>query len=439
MDFAPKTSVGRRKNPCRSSLRLVWLALLVPVTAVFIWRGPLRGLRDGYDFAMLYAASGAWCRGENPYRYEPVIQGLRASGGDRKHRLTRESLISVYPPTLFPLLAPLSYTSWSVARTLWLVINLGATVTVGLSLIRLVDAARSPPTTLVLIVILLAWAPLHTAIAVGQTSVTVMAVVLSALVTSRNRPMLVGGLLGAATALKPQLGGIFLLYLVLRRRWRALCWSALFLATILLIGLTQLNRSESAQGWYEDWMNNMQTFAHGEGDSSPRNPNAFQTINLHYLLHTYTANRTVVRVCVYAIGAVLGALAIGLGLTSRNPEDDPALLSLLGVLSLLMVYHRFYDAVLLLLPAAWVVSRVMGGRVRAWDGASIVMLAFFLAPGAAILGKRARDGLVSADISATWWWRCLVMPHQVWALCGLCVCLLGWMVLRHREADGVRQ
>ena len=93
------------------------------------------------------------------------------------------------------------------------------------------------------------------------------------------------------------------------------------------------------------------------------------------------------------------------------------------MISLSAIYHRFYDATLLLAPLAW--------SLASWNGkhkapARIVFLFVmpFLIPGAVALQEtaRARDWL--ATLNGAWWWNTLVLPHQVWAIALLAICLV---------------
>jgi len=277
--------------------------------------------------------------------------------------------------------------------------------------------------------------------------------------------VMAGALLGLAVAIKPQMGGLFVLYLLLRRHWKATAWASAVVAVIVLIGLVRL---QGTAGWIGDLKENLRSFRFGGiGDPSQSNCFAYQLINLHYLLHTFIDSRVLVNALVYIVTGVSALFAVAMALKGSNtwkqqrnrrnikPRKVPvpvlleplkskqiatefSLLSVLAVLSLLVVYHRFYDATLLFIPLVWVATRFVQKPLGVVFWVSVIMLLPFLVPGPAMLYLLVREGMVSPMVSNSWWWRSLVMPHEVWALCGLLACLLWTMAVeqaKHREAE----
>lgn len=249
-----------------------------------------------------------------------------------------------------------------------------------------------------------------------------------------------GLLLGLGLALKPQIAGVIWLLLAWRGRWRCALTGAMVAACLGAIGTAWL--------WFNDvaWLaalraNLADNAVGGSGDPTAANPLRFQLINLHHLLAVLIGDdRAAIDwgVRIAAAMFVLPALALARRRGDRDARDgDLLLLGVLGAVSLLAVYHRPYDAVLLLPAAAWSVRegwlacRCARGRLALL---SLPALAVFLLPGAALPHRLAESGLVPAAIARTWFWQAVVMPHQVWALLLLALLWLAALVFQSSSA-----
>jgi hypothetical protein len=100
-------------------------------------------------------------------------------------------------------------------------------------------------------------------------------------------------------------------------------------------------------------------------------------------------------------------------------------LSAIAIASLLPVYHRFYDAALLVLPLCWVF--VSFRKARMLGSLSLMLVLPFLIPGGTILDSMERSGRIPPTLAGRWWWEVIVVPHQVWMLFFLAVLLLKEM------------
>ena len=144
----------------------------------------------------------------------------RTEGFRRRIRLRALSLVT-----------PFSLLSWNAAYALWLAVNLALFVVMLLALVALAGLSFREPSGILLVAATLALAPFHTGIVTGN--VTWLAVELSviAIWSARRRHDLAAGfLLAVAAGLKPQIGLCFLLYYLLRRRWRVTGAAAAVLA-----------------------------------------------------------------------------------------------------------------------------------------------------------------------------------------------------------------
>jgi hypothetical protein len=139
-------------------------------------------------------------------------------------------------------------------------------------------------------------------------------------------------------------------------------------------------------------------------------------------MYSITGRSSSANLLAFLIGGCL--ICTWLYLVMKN-QRTPELLSLgaIAAIALLPVYHRFYDASLLALPLCWCMTRTVG-RPQAPAKVALILMTPFLLPGAAFLQQLAAQGQIPDSATQSWWWSCLVMPHETWTLLLLCVLLL---------------
>src|SRR6185503_18584336 len=98
----------------------------------------------------------------------------------------------------------------------------------------------------------------------------------------------------------------------------------------------------------------------GQGDPTTANPMRHQLLNLHVALHSFIENRMTVSLLVLLACAALASLFFRFWIWNFEERRNDLLLafSMVSVLTLMVVYHRFYDGVLLLFPLAWAIGAV---------------------------------------------------------------------------------
>ena len=201
--------------------RLLNLGLVVLLLGVGVLSFD-RASRGRYDFHHFYRdARHVWERRElNPNLTDPVPE--------------RRRQLPFYLPVVALALSPLTAFGWLPAALLWSAAQVAA---LGYSLTILrrwfaEGAAPPPPVVGFILAILLALPALAEAGKFNQLSYFVLVLVLGAVrALDRARPLAAGALLGAAAVLK-LLPGVFLLWLLLKRRWRAA--GAMVAATVIL-------------------------------------------------------------------------------------------------------------------------------------------------------------------------------------------------------------
>jgi hypothetical protein len=186
-------------------------------------------------------------------------------------------------------------------------------------------------------------------------------------------------------AVKPQIGGLIVLYLLLQRiHWRyALLALAGALALLLSAGLILSQRPRSA-----DWLSTLRANLSatlspgGSADPRPANQQAIGDINLQALTSIFFTDARRFNPIAYSIFAVLLATWIAAVLRANaGPDIHLLALGALSILSLTPVYHRFYDTRLLLLTIPAVVlifqkRRRLGAGIAGLTGLAIISVQY---------------------------------------------------------------
>jgi hypothetical protein len=149
------------------------------------------------------------------------------------------------------------------------------------------------------------------------------------------------------------------------------------------------------------------------GNFTAVNPTRLGLINLQVGLYPILNSVNVTNDAARAIGLCL--LMAWLTIVLRSHRSRELLdLSAIAVISLLPVYHRFYDASLLALPLCWAIMTFR--KRRRFAVLSLLLMLPFLVPGGTILQAMADSGRIPAGLANRWWCQSFLMAHQVWAL-----------------------
>lgn len=420
-------------QPYLKSKKLFLLFLILLAGVDFLVRGPLRGIKntEWNDFVSLYIQSRLWVNGRDPYSMPDFVVAW-PGGLARPHFVSQEAadgtlvarrgVPSPYPLTSFVVLAPLSLLPWPVARATWISLNV---IGFGLTLVLFASLAAAKWTesrTQIFFALGLALAPFHTGFATLNPTVLIVGLSVAAVwAACRGREMAAGILLGIAVCVKPQLGLCFLLYYLVRRRWNVAAIAGGWIAAVALIAIVRL--AASGVPWLSTYLENgRKVFAPGAiNDFTTSNPVWYNMINLQVLFWQVARNSSLANWLAVLVGIFL--LGIWLWLIKRHSSCQLLQVSALVVLSLLPVYHRFYDAALLIWPLSWSLL-IARERYRHFALLILACIIPFLLPGAALLNQLAEKGRVPATLENGWWWSALVMSHEVWFVLALGLILL---------------
>lgn len=412
--------------------RSIAIGMFLAALAYFAWRGVARGIVESHDLAVGYAAARAWLAGLDPYNVANLKEQLFAGGGGGLAISEMlDTFRNVYFPTTLPSFVPLAILPWPAAKTLALVINLAMSAFIVLGLVHLLGWRRTEPRALFLAAFVLALAPLHRTVSSGQSPVVAVGALIAAMLLTRSgRPVVAGLLYGLATVLKVQLGLPFLAYLVWRRRWTSLVPAVILLAALSAVSIARMELAETS--WLSSWLANLVSLSGpgGLNDPSLLNLDRYTLINLEYPLSTLLPGGLAATLVTYALVGV-ASLVLILIVRDGEPRHELLAVATIAVLSLLVAYHRYYDAVLLVLPIAWAISSL--GTARQIQGAGVLLLsADFLIPAQTALHELQQGGALPAWLTDVWWWETVVLAQHAWSL-ALMVPILLYAAVRDRE------
>jgi hypothetical protein len=160
-------------------------------------------------------------------------------------------------------------------------------------------------------------------------------------------------------AVKPQIGGLIVLYFLGQRIYRRYAAFALVgaLALLLSAGLT-LRLHPNSANWTSTLRANLSATLSpgGSADPRPANQEAIGDMNLQSLTSIFFSNAEKFNHVAYGLFLVLLAVLIMvLPWPQASWETHALALAALSILSLMPVYHRFYDTRLLLLTVPAVI------------------------------------------------------------------------------------
>jgi Glycosyltransferase family 87 len=251
--------------------------------------------------------------------------------------------ISAYPPFLLPLLSPIALLSNQSLIVLWLTLNLFATGLIFYFANQLWAKDWPIDAQISLAAFFIAWAPFRVTLRNGQISLMVLGLLLGALLArKRGKNLLAGALLGLSLC-KYSLTFPFPLYFAARREWKVVSTAVLIPAALMQLFAWRLGLSLiDAVGQYvavvrKDFVSSETVFV-GTSEIKP-------------LLLSLTGGNESLSATL-AITISLAALICMVLAFRRAPRFELAHFSALALFALWSVYHKTYDSVLCLLPAA---------------------------------------------------------------------------------------
>jgi len=413
------------------NLRVILWILIFIAAAEFVMRGPVRFLREPTnwnDLSQNYTASKLWLQGQSPSNPKNFSLLWKREADSRLDLTDIRTHLAPLPGALV-VLAPIAVFPWKIAKMIWLVVLLSSFALTVWALALAGGFRRGELRTLAFIAACLALAPFQTGFASGNTSILVIGLCALAIWAAHQHNDVAGGILfGVACSVKPQIGAFLVLYYLIQRRWKLFVTAVASTAGLILIAVSYLWLRGAS--WMQDYLHNARGFvtANNIDDFSAANPIRFTLINLQVPFFSISGQSKSANLLALAVGGIL--VCAWIYFVIRSAEHAPELLCLgaISVIALLPVYHRFYDAGLLVVPLCWCVSQAgnqsRGDRSNWVTTVALLLMIPFLAPGTAFLQQLAAHGQVPDAVIHAWWWDRVVMSHETWTLLLLSLVLL---------------
>jgi hypothetical protein len=365
----------------KTTTSIALLCLLLS-SGISIWWGLAIGLKaeaPTLDFQAVYYGTRCLIEGHNPYKVAELEAAYRADGGERPTETLKDRntvALFVNLPTTFLFVAPLAILPWEAAQTIWLLF-LGAVYLFGAILIWRLGEGYASGVSLFLICILLAESELT--FATGNTAGVVVGLCLvSVWCLLQERFVTVAVLcLAASLAAKPHDVGLIWLYFFLAGRVQRKRALQTFAVTTVLALLAILWVSHVAPHWAQDWKANMAFISGPNGLNNP-GPDSISSrtggmvLDLQSVLAVFRDDPRIYNPVSYLVcGLLLVVWAVSTFRSRFSPTQGLFALAAIVPLTILVTYHRAYDAKLLLLtvPACAIL----------WaEGASIRWLALII-------------------------------------------------------------
>lgn len=409
--------------------RLLLIGVTILMLSDYVGRGVFEAWSsEKNDFSDPYCGAWLWRHAQNPYDV------ALATAVNISRARSYVKIVPVYPVTTYVLMVPLSFVPWQIANVVWAILGVAGVFLIAFSLTRLAGYKAGTDGFWLMVAIVFAFAPLHTAIHVENVVVICLALcTLAVYLASTGKQIGAGAALALSVGLKPQLGIWILLFYLLERKWRLFVTSALVGIGLLGIGIGRIplpitgifrNYTENLHYWFGPG---------GQNDFTTANPLRFQLINAQVVL--YPLLRIALRTNILAWAVWLVGIAVWFWTFLRaNRKPDALALASLLTLSIIPFYHRSYDQALTLFALCWCLGDGSECRGRPARFTFLLLLVLLL-PGQAALLRT--ESLLPAWISSSWCWNVMVAPYAVWTVLTLNLVLLYALLCLQRDSQKV--
>ncbi|MGA3161690.1 MAG: glycosyltransferase family 87 protein [Terracidiphilus sp.] len=354
--------------------RRMALFCILLASGISIWWGSSVGqTANGWvDFRAVYYGTHCLLQHHNPYKVSELEGVYRAEGGEPPSESApahQAVVLYVNMPATFLVVTPLALLPWGPAHVLWIALTAGVFILAAFLMWDL-GSSYAPGVSLFLLCILLA--NCEEIFSTGNTAGIVVGLgVVAAWCFLRERFVAAGILcLALSLAIKPHDAGLVWLYFLLAGgvyRKRAL--QTLFITAVL--GLSAfLWVSHVAPHWMQDWQSNLTAIA-GPGGINEPGPDSLTgrggsvVVDLQAAISVFRDDPRIYNPASYLFcGALLLAWAVRTLRSSYSQAIAWIALAVIVPLTMLVTYHRPWDAKLLMLTVpACALLWARGGRI----------------------------------------------------------------------------
>ena len=360
--------------------------LLLSATISILWGSSTTLNRYGTtDFRAVYYGTRSLLQHHNPYDVRELERIVREEDGERPFETIQQHqavVLCINLPTTFLFVAPMALLPFAIAQVLWLALLAGSLILAAFLIWKLSESF-SPIISLLLICTVLANS--EGVFLGGNTAGIAVSLCLVAVWCFVEERFVPAGILCMALslAIKPHDSGFVWLYFLLAggaSRKRALQSLAV---TVVMAFSAILWVSQIAPNWMQDWQSNFAISARGGiNDPGPSSSVGFHNldpvIDLQSVISVFRDDPRVYNLITYL---VCGSLVLLWLIATRKFRFSSAsarlALAAIVPLTLLITYHRPWDAKLLLLavPACtmlWAEGGLIGWLALLVTGAAVV-------------------------------------------------------------------
>jgi hypothetical protein len=311
--------------------------------------------------------------GCNPYDTSQLERQYYQAGGRMDELQSWADEVPMYPPSAFLALSPLALLPYPVAQLFWSLLNICLFVTSAILVRSLCPQSNRWLATALVSMILVSSGMM---LSLGNPAIfAISLLIIGSYFFLRDRFLPLGAiLLMLSLAVKPHIGGLIVLYLLVRGIHRRYVVAAMAGALALLLSAClALSLHPRSAGWITNLRTNISAAEEpgGVNDYRPTNKAAFYFINLQAVTSVIFADAREFQAAAWAVFlALLAALIAAVLRTQVGLKAHLLSLGALAPLTLIPVYHRYYDARLLLIsiPAILIVyqkRRLLGACIGA--------------------------------------------------------------------------
>lgn len=269
-----------------------------------------------------------------------------------------EGVYRIYgpPPFAAVVFSPLAMMSLPQSLILCLALNLLATGACIVLVKALLGSMWPFRAVCYMSALLLSWAPYRVTLRVGQISLIVAALLLGSVLSWKRDKKILAGLLVGLSLCKYPLSLPFFLYFVWRKEWKIAAIALLVVAALTEIFSLRLGLSP---------LQVILDYVRVTGHRSLSNDAHFAgATEIGPLLFALTGNESLANGLNIALAA-LALVSMGLVFT-REPRCEKMHLAIVALFSLWYVYHRTYDSVVCILPAAFFIDLIVRKKFLAF-------------------------------------------------------------------------
>ena len=340
-------------NARRDGLILVFLGSAV-IVVILGYLLLARSPGAVHDFISSYYATRCLLHQSDPYSEKELLGDYEAEGAPRLVDETEDRISVgryVYPPTTFAVLVPFALFPWDIAHILWAIFSASSLILAACLAFDL-GADHAPILCGAIIAYLLANSEILVMLS-NPSALMIALCVIAAWCFIRDRFVAAGILcMALSLAIKPQGPGLVWLYFLLAGgvfRKRAL--QVLVVACAISIPFMVWTWMVSPH-WIRELQANIQSFSYrgGPTDPGPSSSMRAEFLDLQVVLSRFHDSPVFYNSVTYLVFAPLLLIwAAATVRTKPSKRKDFLALAAIAPLSLLPIYHHYYDTKLLLL------------------------------------------------------------------------------------------